>query len=118
DHAAVRDCRRGERHFVERVLAKQLELRTRLNDEGVAIFTQQKDLAVVSPRRRGETAGVWRNPLPSVDLASGPRVMTEQEPSIEQRVVVIAVDERGGLIRPERRLIPHDLLVGCFAGLQ
>ena len=52
-----RDRRRGHAHFVERILAEEFVLSPGLNNEGVAVFAQAEYLAVVSPWRRGESAG-------------------------------------------------------------
>src|SRR5687767_12262256 len=93
DQAAPQDRRRRERHLAQRILANQPELGPGLNHEGIAVFAQQEDLAVVSPRRSREAADVARDPLPPVNLFAGSRVVTEQEAAIEKRVVIAAVDE-------------------------
>src|SRR6185295_15830785 len=87
EHAAPQNGRRGHRHLVQRILSEQLEFRSRLHDERVAVFAQEKDLPVVAPRRGREATGFSRNALTPVDFFSGLCVVTQKEPAIEQRVV-------------------------------
>ena len=103
---------------LERILADDLELGARLHHEGVTVLAQQKDLAVVGPRRRREAADVAREALTAVDLFAGLGVVTEQEAAVEQRVVVVAVDQRRGVVGAEHRLKPRDVLVAGFFGLE
>ena len=81
-----------------------------LHDERVAVLAQHEDLAVVRPGRRGEAARFGGDALPAVDLLAGPRVVAEQKAAVEQRVVVVAVDERRGVVGAEQRLIPGDVV--------
>ena len=46
----MRNRRGGQRHLVQRVLPEQLEFRTGLDDERIAVLAQEENLAVVGPR--------------------------------------------------------------------
>src|SRR5262249_19863919 len=71
DQAAARDGWRGHAHFVQAILAEELELRTGLDDVSVAVFAQAENLAVGSPWRRGERGGAAANAYFAVDFLAG-----------------------------------------------
>jgi len=103
---------------VARILAEQLETGTGLHDEGIAVFADREDLAVVGPWRRREAAGLHRHALARVDLLAGPCIVAQQDAAVEQRVVVVAVDERRRVVAAEQRLRPDDERIARLAGLE
>ena len=72
---------------------------------------KREDLAVVRPGRRGEGRGRRIDALLAVNLVARARVVAGEEAAVEQRVVVIAVDQRRRIVRTRRGLIPGDELV-------
>ena len=86
---------------------------SRFNDVGVAVLSHQEDLSVVGPRRCSE-AGARCHTLTPVDLTTGQCVMGEQEPTVEQGVVAITIDQGRGVVCAEQRLIPDDVVVVRF----
>ena len=89
---------------------EDLELGPRLDHEGVAVLAQQEDLPVVAPRRRGEAVADLEAPA-AVDLLPGGRVVREQEAAVEQGVVDVVVDQRGGVVGAQQRIGPHHVRV-------
>src|SRR5262249_59841430 len=56
EEAALGDGRRRPAHLVDLVGAEQLELRARLDHEGLGVLVEAEHLAVAGPRRRREAA--------------------------------------------------------------
>ena len=78
----------------------------------------RKILPLYAQGEAREPARLRRDPLAAVNLLAGPRVVAQQETAVEQRVVVVAVHERRGLVGAEQRLVPDDVLVAGFVGLE
>src|SRR5216684_2213772 len=68
DQAAAGDGRRSHAQFVERVLAQDLELRSGLDHEGIAILAQSENLAVIRPRRGSKSRSFRIDALFAVNL--------------------------------------------------
>src|SRR5438552_19197137 len=84
EQATLRDGRSRHAQLIQRVLAQQLEFLARLDHEGVAIFAEREDLAVIGPWRRREGAGGRVDALLTVDLLAGAGIVRRQEPAVEQ----------------------------------
>ncbi|MFN9907759.1 MAG: hypothetical protein ACK56F_16800, partial [bacterium] len=89
----------------------QLVVRASLNDKSVAILTQTEELAVVGPRGSREGSRVDIDALLSIDLSSGSRIVGGKEATVEQRVVLIAIDDRRRIVWPGLTLGPRNILV-------
>src|SRR5207253_2303651 len=99
DQTVARNGGCGHAHLPQAVLANQFVFRAGLDDEGVAILAQAKQLVVISPGRSGETRSAVRvEALLVVSLGAGFGVATTQEPEIKEHVKVIAIDERRGVV--------------------
>src|SRR6185369_13220409 len=98
----------GHAHFVERVPVKHAELRTRFENESVAVLAQRKDSPVRGPGRCRECGWLRANPLLFVDLPAGARVMAREETRIKQHVEKVAIQDRRRVVRGRGGLMPRD----------
>src|SRR5262249_26065111 len=118
NQTVARDGGGGHAHLIQRVFAKHFELLARLDHKSIPVLTERKNLAVVGPGRGCEGARGRIDALFSVNLFARASVVAGEESAIEQRVVVVAIDQRRRIIWTRRRIMPGDELAGDFAGLQ
>src|SRR4030095_9355096 len=71
-------------------------------------------------RRGGERGAAGRrvDPRPSVDLLAAGGFMTQEEPAVEERVVIAAIGQCRRLITAKQRLEPGDVLAARLTRLE
>src|SRR6476469_610147 len=89
-----------------------------LKDKSVAVFAEGEDFAIGRPGRSSEGSVRRADPLLLVNLAAGTSVVATQKSEVEQDIKVIAVNERGRIVRTGDELMPCNVLAVGFGGWQ
>ena len=114
---ALGDRRGRHAHLVQAVFPKHLVFSAGLDHIRVTVFAEAKDLAVVGPGAGGEGVGFDVDALLAVDFFSRLGIVAGEEAAIEQRVIVVAVEQRRGIVGARLGLEPGDVFVTLLAGL-
>ena len=125
EETAPGDGRARHRHLVQRISGHHGEVARRVNHVSVAVLAQHENLAIVRPWGRGEASGSPRNTLAhlliedlflrEVQLLARPGIVHGEKPTVQQREVVIAVDERCRVIRSGGVVVLNDVVITLLA---
>src|SRR5262245_41358487 len=89
--AAVGNRRRSINRFANRIRAEDLVLRTRLDDERIAVFAGHQNLSFKSNRRGGERCGN-RNASAFVFHFASLRIDASEDAAVGSQVEIVAVE--------------------------